>query len=484
MSGRHRLLVVAVVAVCVLSLAPPSTGSAGATDVLLTGWVPMESSMVDAPPEGVVDGQSPESTPGIDATDLGALHERGVTGEGVTVGVIGSRFSADHPAISEQVGDYRQFAGDGRLLADGAAHDTGVAEIVGRTAPGSSLYLAGVGARATPENYAAAVEWLLANDVDVIVDSASYFPPDAHSMEEMNAIATNASERGVVFVTSAGNYANRHWTGEVAGSSAADGWVAFEDDTRYNLLGDDEIDGRTSLRLYWSGDADLDLYVYRNTPGADDPLVAKSAANQTGAGGHAEAIDASLPSGRYYVAVRADRVAEPVSVDFFAANHDLGVTSSGGSMVAPATAESVIAVGASDTETGEARAYSSTGPYLDLSAPDGTRTTAAGDLYGSSASAPVVAGTAALMVSQNESLTPARAEEILKRTATRDDGRLEMNAAGAVAAAHERSATPSAEAFGDEPRSKVNPVADEGPPAGSLLAPDRAPRTVPDARTD
>lgn len=444
MSGRRStLVVVALVVMSALSFVPPSMGSGVADGPLVTGWIPMDGTSSEAPPQGVVNGRSPEKTPGIDATNLRSLHERGVTGEGVKVGVIGSEFSADHPAIDDRVSEYRQFASDGRLLADGAAHDTGVAEIVARTAPDSSLYLAGVGSRASPRTYDAAVEWLVANDVDVIVDSASYFPPDARSMEEMNAIATEASERGVVFVTSAGNYANRHWSGQLGAAeptASATGedtgeWLAFENDTRYNLLGDGEVEGRTSLRLYWTGDADLDLYVYRNEPGSDDPVVAKSTANQSGAGGHAESVDVSVPSGRYYVAVRAERVSDETTVDLFAANHDLSVTSSGGSMVAPATAERVITVGASDRASGTSRGYSSTGPMLDLSAPDGVTTQAAGDLYGSSASAPVVAGTAALMVSQNGALTPDQTEQILKRTANRSDGGLEMNATEAVAAA-------------------------------------------------
>lgn len=450
MSGRRRSLVVFLVLVCLLSVVPPSAGNAGNPGRLTTGWIPMDSSRSDAPADGMVDPRSPASTPGIDAASVRNLHEQGVTGDGVRVGVIGSSFDSRHHAIDDQVGDYRQFSGDGRLLANGAAHDTGVAEIVATTAPDSSLYLAGVGSRATPQSYRAAVEWLVANDVDVIVDSASYFPPDAASMEEMNAVATNASDSGVVFVTSAGNYANRHWSGTVAAHGTAPdatvsrqtgmpSWVAFENGTRYNRLGDGTISGHTPLRLYWSGDANLDLYVYRNTPGQNDPVVAKSVTEQTGTGDHAESIDVRLPEGNYYVAVRAERMNESVSVDLFSANHDLAVTSANGSMVAPATAERVISVGASSL-SGRPRAYSSGGALLDLSAPDGTQTQAAGKLYGSSASAPVVAGTAALMVSQNGALTPAQTERILKDTATASDTGLEMNAQRAVAAAADEPA--------------------------------------------
>lgn len=431
--NTHRRTTLVIVLVCALSLVPPSTGSVGPVGGLTTGWIPMESSSDPAPVDGLIDGESPSKTPGIDLTDFSSVHERGVTGEDVKIGVIGSRFSADHRAIDEQVSDYRQFADDGRLLAEGGAHDTGVAEIVGRTAPNASLYLAGVGSRATPETYTAAVEWLLENDVDVVVDSASYFPPEADGMDRMNAVAANASERAV-FVTSAGNYADRHWSGTLEADAATDEWVAFESDTAYNFLSDGAVSGRVSVRLYWSGEADLDLYVYRNRPGDDDPVVAKSVANQSGGGSHAESVDASLPEGHYYVAVRTTSVDGPTEMDLFAANHALAVTSSNGSMVPPATAEDVIAVGATD-EWGQRRAYSSNGPLLDISAPDGTNTEAAGQLYGSSASAPVVAGTAALMISQNGNLTTEQTERILESTAFGSDEHLRLNVDGAVDAA-------------------------------------------------
>jgi len=101
-------------------------------------------------------------------------------------------------------------------------------------------------------------------------------------------------------------------------------------------------------------------------------------------------------------------------------------------MVAPATAEGVVAVGAADAVTAEPRPYSSSGPALDISAPDGADTSAAGELYGSSAAAPLVAGTLTLMLAENESLTPTDAQRVLQDTAVRSDGRLYLNPTGAV----------------------------------------------------
>ncbi|MFB6219876.1 MAG: S8 family serine peptidase, partial [Halolamina sp.] len=365
--------------------------------------------------------QSPTGLPG-----LRSLHEAGVTGDNVTVGVIGQRFNPSHRSLGDSVAGSRRFGGAGPLFAD-ERHDTAVAEIVARTAPESKLYLAGVGREATPERYAKAVQWLLERDVDIVIDAASYFPASAEGMDRLNDVAATAADSGVVFVTSAGNYGNRHWAGTVDG----EGWVEFAPGTEYNALGTDTISGRTSLRLYWTGDAEFDLYLYRASPG-EDTLVAKSATNQTDGGPHSEAIDAVLPTGRYYVAVRGGEGADGTEIELFTSAHSFAQTSESGGMVAPATAENVIAVGAGDAVTGQPRPYSSGGPKLDISAPGDARTQVTGELRGSSAAAPLVAGTIALMASQNESLTPAAVQRVLQRTATRIDGRLYLDTAGAV----------------------------------------------------
>jgi len=357
---------------------------------------------------------------------FGAVHDAGVTGEDVRVGVIGSQFAAENSRISDTVVGSRQFVGDSAGLFADTSHDTAVAEIVARTAPDADLYLASVGGESGPDEYAAAVSWLRKQDVDVIVDAGSYFPASADGMARLNDVAAGAADNGTTFVTSAGNYADRHWAG-----TGNEGWVAFENDTRYNTLGEGEIAGPVSLRLYWEGSARFDLYLYRAEAG-ENTLVAKSERNATGNGTHTEAIDATLTPGEYYIAVRGGPNASGTNLELFASHHQLGVSSDSGGMVAPATAEGVVAVGAADAVTAEPRPYSSSGPALDISAPDGADTSAAGELYGSSAAAPLVAGTLTLMLAENESLTPTDAQRVLQDTAVRSDGRLYLDPTGAV----------------------------------------------------
>ncbi|EJN61327.1 S8 family serine peptidase [Halogranum rubrum] len=383
------------------------------------------------------------TTDGVQAIRADELHERGITGEGVSVGVIGSAFDTDNAAIAEQVAGHHASHDQQRTETD---HDTAVAEVVTRTTPDADLYLASVGTTPTPESYADAVEWLLANDVDVIVDSGSYFAPMSGDMGQITAVADHASEEGVVFVTSAGNYANRHWAGVADG----DQWVEFAPDTEANALeGGNATEGRVSLKLYWNTSADYDLYLYRKTAGRD-PVVAKSTVRQTSENASpAETIDVVVPRGVYYVSIYAHEGTANRSetnttngtnstnsthsanetnrtgrtsgtgLQLFSPHQTLTHTTAAGSMVAPATSERVITVGAIDAKSGLIREYSSlgyAGARPDVGAPDGVSTTTAGTFYGTSAAAPYVAGSAALIKSRQGELSPAQVEQLLQET--------------------------------------------------------------------
>jgi hypothetical protein len=351
-----------------------------------------------------------------------AVHARGLRGEGVDVGVVGRGFG-DSRVVAPHVVERRQIGDPARATR----HDTAVAAVVSETAPAADLYLAGVGPTPTPAEYAAAVEWLTASGVDVIVDSGSYFPSVARDERRITAAAERAAAEGVVFVTSAGNYANRHW----AGTGTREGWVTFADDDAANALADGErLSGQVTVRLRWRSAADYDLYLYRHLPDAPDRVVAKSVADTTGPGRSVEAVDVAVPRGRYYVAVYADDPAsDPGRVQVFAARNRLEHATAHGSMVAPATGENVVAVGA--VADGERLPYSSLSANgtVDLSAPADAGT----DLAGTSVAAPYVAGTAALMVSGDGDPSPARVESILERTA--DGERDALDALAAVEAA-------------------------------------------------
>jgi thermitase len=82
----------------------------------------------------------------------------------------------------------------------------------------------------------------------------------------------------------------------------------------------------------------------------------------------------------------------------------------------------IITVGATADSTNTIYSWSATGPSIDLVAPGCVYTTLPGNSYGSgcgtSYSAPIVAGVAALMFSVNPALSPSEVTNILKQTAT------------------------------------------------------------------
>lgn len=433
-------VVVAVLLVVVGGAVPPVVGSGEASSVpavrLATAGAvepgPGPTRGVTATDAPATDAawvaSGPNASGGPDALSaVGAsdLHRRGVTGERVTVGVIGSAFDADHEALAGRVAAHRRVVPTTPLAT--GAHDTAVAEVVAGTAPGAELYLVGIGRQPTPAEYESAVSWLVARDVDVVVDAGSYFPADPAAAAEITGTAERAAADGVVFVTSAGNYARRHWTG--GGPAPGDEWVTFDraTATQANPLADgNRTSGAVSLRLDWNSSADYDLYVYRRFDDRPDRVIAAS----TRGPGEAEAVDVVVPPGRYYVAAYASEGAAPTDrLELFSARQSLAHATASGSVVAPGTSEAVITVGA--VEGGERAAYSSSGPLVDVGAPGSVGTSVAGRVDGSSAAAPVVAGTAALMRSRNASLSPTETERLIERTAADD----RLDAAAAVRAA-------------------------------------------------
>jgi hypothetical protein len=430
LGSRTRALVALVLAVAVVLPAPAVLAPAGSETTA--------AGAARAAPAASGNGVDTAATAeALRAVRADAVHARGLTGSGVDVGVIGSGFD-DNRVVAPHVVDGRTF-GDGTTAA--TAHDTAVAEVVSETAPAADLYLAGVGRTPTPTSYADAVDWLVERDVDIIVDSGSYFPSVAGDGRQIAAAADRATDEGVVFITSAGNYANRHWMG----TGTAGGWVSFDDGDQANALADGaRTGGRVTVRLRWQSTADYDLYLYRRVPGAADRVVAKSTRRDGSPGRATEAIDVAVPRGRYYVAVHAhDPAPTPGRVQLFAARHELEHTTARGSLVAPATTESVIVVGASENESLESYSSRSASGSVDVSAPGNADTSVDGTFSGTSAAAPYVAGTAALMESSGaRDLSPNSVESILERTSDGD----RVDALAAVTEASDADWPPSAPA--------------------------------------
>jgi len=242
------------------------------------------------------------------------------TGRNVTVGIIDGDFRVSDPEVTGSVGAYRSFGegGDWR-------HGTAVASVVTDTAPNATLYLAAIGPSTTPDEYAQAVTWLRAAGADVIVDAGSYHAQPGDGSGEISGVVTEAADE-VVFVTSVGNHAGRHWDG----THTAGEWVSFRPGVQGNRLADGEpVSGRVTVAARWGGwpetSTDYDLYLYRETPG-EDAVVARATGHD---GRPFERLSTTVPRGQYYVAAHLAGGEPGSRVELFA-DRRLAVTTSGG----------------------------------------------------------------------------------------------------------------------------------------------------------
>ncbi|WP_255150007.1 S8 family serine peptidase [Halorarius halobius] len=358
-------------------------------------------------------------------TDLAPLHASGLTGEGVDVAVVGvTGFDTDHPALAGRVATARAFA-DRETPANGGRNDhgTAAASLVARTAPDADLYLATFD---TAPEFQQAVAWALGQDVDVVVAPVAFYGAPGDGSSAVSAAAALAADNGALFVASAGNLGRSHWSGTF--SPGTDGRHQFPDGPRNYLL-----DGESRRLELWlsaperpaPGNITLELH---RVEGTTTRLVARSKP-YSGDDLPNERIVARVdPAGTYYVVVRGPTERAGTRIAVSSPTHRFQFRERAGSIVAPATADAALAVGAYDPTDDRVEPFSSAGPTtdgrrgVDVVAPDRLRAAGEpGGLVGSSAAAPYAAGVAALALEANPEQSPEALAATLQRTA-RDAG--------------------------------------------------------------
>jgi subtilisin family serine protease len=360
--------------------------------------------------------------------DADALHARGVTGANVTVGVVDTGFDVSHPDVAANVADT---LAEGTTLPSRSAHGTAVAEAVAETAPDADLYLAAVG---DGGDFRSATDWLVANDVDVVVMSMSWFPTPGDGTGSISRkAARTVADEGIVWVNSAGNSATDHWQGSFRDGDGDDLHdFAPGADANYLNDGQDVQAGETiHLVMEWDDwpatDDDYDLELYD----ANGNRVA------TGSGsGHrqpSETLTYEVPDGEsdaYAFAVENAGATGDAQIEVYAmgGNGPLERVVEESSLLAPAANRSVVTVGAYNHRSKQVEYFSSRGPTddgrrgVDVLGPDGTSSDVYGRFYGTSAAAPHVGGVAALLRGIDPGATPATIGGALRTTAADVDG--------------------------------------------------------------
>jgi len=350
-------------------------------------------------------GESTASGPALDPTgQVAAIHDDGVTGENVTVGVVDvTRFDGSNDALAERVTAARAFDDGHVWTRGGPTHGTATAAVVADVAPDADLRLASVD---DGESFRRAVEWLVASDADVIVAPVSaYGKPDDASGEFARA-ASWASRQGTVVVAPTGNLGRSHWTATYDG----DGVVEYRDGGDENYLVGDEREVRVWLswpRAAANEDYAVELY---GTNGEEAWLVAESGPYPDGVPN--ERLAATIdPRADHFVVVRGPENATETRLSLSSPTHEFEHRQRRGSVASPAVAEPVVAVGAYGPKSRVSEPYSSAGRlpdgHLGVDVLGPAKVDAPGvpeDFEGTSVSAAYVGGVAALIRDANPEL--------------------------------------------------------------------------------
>jgi hypothetical protein len=357
-------------------------------------------------------------------------HQAGQRGRGLKVAVLDSGFrdwqAAQGKALPDKV-TARSFRLDGNLEARDSQHGVLCSEVVHAIAPDADLLLVNWDPE-QPASFLDAARW--AREQGARILSCSLIMPswsDGAGGGDVNAalaklVGSGQQAGDLLFFASAGNIAQRHWSGPVHGDAA--GFHQWADGKRNNLITPWGSD-RVSVELYGKSCQDLELLVY---DAASNQLVGRAVAGCAGSpSGCPCAAVRFLPGTgkRYYARVRCDAATEQQKGESFhlaVLGGGLLYTTARGSVACPADGPGAFAVGAVDSD-GERLSYSSCGPNSDLPKPDFVAEVPFPSLWrerpfaGTSAAAPQAAALAALVWGRNPDWTAAKVADVLRRAA-------------------------------------------------------------------
>ena len=384
-------------------------------------------------------------------------HEAGYKGQGIKIGVIDTGFEGFSSLMGTELPSpvyvrcYTEVSVFTSNLADCTdsednesrrLHGTAVTEALFDIAPDATYYISNTSSWGDLQT---AVEWMVANEVDVINHSVGWEwegPGDGTTPFSNGVLRTvdAAVAGGITWVNSAGNYAVETWFGDFTDPDG-DGWHNFSSDIECNDIEVEDYHRAITAQLRWDDNwrgasRDINLYLYRKSPvsgelGRIDPDLIGGKLPQSG---HRyddpyEWIFYFLPPiGTYCMAVGSIDGTTPEWIQLqVRSKQELEHHTLSGSIGSPAESANpgLLAVGATPWDNPNViYYYSSRGPTPDdRIKPDivgASNTTAVSYDYpfsGTSASSPHVAGLAALVKQRFPDYTPQQVANYLKNNA-------------------------------------------------------------------
>jgi subtilisin family serine protease len=377
---------------------------------------------------------------GVGASGASAWHAAGAVGSGIKVGVIDVGFTGyqTRQAQGDLPGSLTvvDFCG-GQVTPAGGEHGTAVAEIVYEMAPGIQLFLLCIG---TEVQLGQAKEYAKANGLSILVMSMSWFNTSrgdgSGGPSSPNATVADARANGILWVNSAGNRAQQHYSATFSDTDNNDFHNFASNDNGQTIpLGPGQT---TCVFLRWdnwpTSNQDFDLLL---TVSATGQIVASSIGDQNGSQPPTEQFcytnNTGIAQNFAIFVARFNANTNPFFDIFITPAPTLEYQTPAGSVTEPASSPQAMAVAAICWQNSRREDYSSQGPTIDgrtkpdiagqsvvssgsfggfSSCPGGSN--GQGGFNGTSAAAPHVAGAAALVKGANPSFGAAQIQSFLE----------------------------------------------------------------------